>query len=124
MAAPADPLLASHIWNAYRTTEQNPPDQELDHERPAKRRRLLTSCKSVDDALRDGLSYGDGGLCCISAEKGAGGPEVSDQATTLSAASLVFPTLSAMLKHESNPSVAFICFSRRPNCSLDGYTSN
>ena len=72
-AAPAEPILASSIWSAQQLSEAA---SDVSDERPAKRRRLLTGCASVDDVLQDGLAYGDGGVCCMSAENGAGAREV------------------------------------------------
>lgn len=68
--AAAAPILASTIYAAHfdaTGTEDG---------RPVKRRRLNTGCSAADDALGDGLVYGDGGVCCISSAEEDGGAEV------------------------------------------------
>ncbi|GAM84376.1 hypothetical protein ANO11243_023700 [Dothideomycetidae sp. 11243] len=63
-----EPLLASAIWQARQTSDASRDGQNAD--------RLSTSCRSIDDVILPGLSYGEGGLCALSHESDAGVQEL------------------------------------------------
>lgn len=63
MALPAEPILASALWNPQ-SAESTPPKQ-----------RLPTSCRAIDTALNGGLDYGS--ITCITAEADAGAREIT-----------------------------------------------
>jgi len=63
MARPADPVLASRLFKA---------DDFFARSRVKQRKRVVTGCNAVDEALRGGLDYSHGGLCCVSGEQGMG----------------------------------------------------
>lgn len=81
MATPAEPLLASIIYDHHLVKQSIDDVLDGDIRRPRKRQRLVTECKSVDSALVDGLSRGEGGLVCVSGEPRTGGREVSVSVT-------------------------------------------
>ncbi|GAB7345030.1 hypothetical protein MBLNU457_3447t1 [Dothideomycetes sp. NU457] len=93
MTNPAQPILASSIWTAHQTKSQLAEDDN--QPRPAKRRRLLTGCRNVDQGLPNTFTYGDGGLVCISSDSGAGGQELSH--AILTSHLLSTPTASATI---------------------------
>lgn len=76
MTNPAQPILASSLWTAHQTKLR--PAEGDNQQRPAKRRRLLTGCRNVDQGLPNTFAYGEGGLICISSDNGAGGQEVGE----------------------------------------------
>ena len=69
MAEAAEPVLASTLWSAYESASRL--DDGYGSGSAIKRRRILTGCRSVDEAFRDGLTYGEGGICCISSDTGS-----------------------------------------------------
>lgn len=68
MACPAEPILASTLYSVL--------SDNLADGRHYKRRKIGTGCAAIDDALGGGLTYGDGGVCCMSGEAGTGMQEV------------------------------------------------
>jgi len=75
-AQPAQPLLASTLFNLHKArqpdyypghaTDQAP--QSETQSTPRKRRKLETGWKAVDgEVLQGGLDYGEGGIVCLSA---------------------------------------------------------
>ena len=65
MAFPSEPILASTLWSAFSENS----------DQPAKRGKLATDCRAIDNALNGGLPYGE--LCCISAEPDSAVKELS-----------------------------------------------
>lgn len=68
-----EPTLASTIYSTLisDTTEDGIGLQGRD------RRRVLTGCAAIDEVLGTGLTYGVGGICCISGDEGSGVDGVS-----------------------------------------------
>jgi len=87
----AQPILASSIWTAYQTRNQL--SESDDQSRPAKRRRLLTGCRNVDQGLPNTFTYGEGGLICISSDSGAGGQEVGHLDAFVSSTDIIYVLL-------------------------------
>ncbi len=67
MVQPAQPVLASTIYENCSSVSFESNDE----------RRIGSGCRAVDDALRGGLSYGMGGLSCISGESDSAKKAVS-----------------------------------------------
>lgn len=67
MRVVVEPTLASTIYSTLTSDTTKQED----------RRRVLTGCAAIDEALGTGLAYGVGGICCISGDEGSGVEEVS-----------------------------------------------
>ena len=73
MVAAAEPVLASVLWSVFNVTNGEERNAGTDG---WKRRRVITGCRSVDEPLKDGLVYGEGGICYINSDPADGGKEV------------------------------------------------
>lgn len=71
---PAEPMLASALWQAHKNKRGI--DGSLEETDLPTESYLKTGCKSVDSAIHPGLSYGTGSVTCLSNEVDAGGEEV------------------------------------------------
>ena len=70
MVAAAEPVLASVLWSVFNVTNGEERNAGTDG---WKRRRVITGCRSVDEPLKDGLVYGEGGICYINSDPADGG---------------------------------------------------